>query len=285
MPVTTRSSWVQPDHYYTLGNFLGTIDETFFSNEELYGFAGNDTLQGGSGSDTLDGGSGADVLVGGAGNDTMYGGYGSDQFIIDEGDTIVEGQFQGTDTVLAGFSYTLADNFERLTLTGTAAIDGTGNAAANILTGNAAANTLDGLGEADLLYGGGGNDLLTGGLQADRMWGGTGRDTFIFNAVNESSASLTTADRIEDFVTAVDKIKLSPIDASSVLTGEQGFVWRGTGLIGTSASGEVSYRKFDLTGTANDYTAIYIDTDSDATVEMVIRLKGLVTLAASDFIL
>ncbi|MBD2443165.1 hypothetical protein H6G25_08115, partial [Dolichospermum sp. FACHB-1091] len=50
-----------------------------------------------------------------------------------------------TDTLTASVTTTLPANVENLTLTGTAAINGTGNAGNNILTGNSANNTLSGL--------------------------------------------------------------------------------------------------------------------------------------------
>ncbi len=66
----------------------------------------------------------------------------------------------GIDTITSSFTRSLASfgTVENLTLIGGAAINGTGNALANVLTGNAAANMLDGLGGADLLRGGAGND-------------------------------------------------------------------------------------------------------------------------------
>ncbi|WP_236721457.1 Calx-beta domain-containing protein [Trichormus sp. NMC-1] len=50
-----------------------------------------------------------------------------------------------TDTLIASATTTLPTNVENLTLTGTTAINGTGNASNNVLTGNSANNTLTGL--------------------------------------------------------------------------------------------------------------------------------------------
>jgi hypothetical protein len=71
----------------------------------------------------------------------------------------------------------LSANTENLALTGTAAINGTGNALANALAGNDANNVLSGGDGADLLWGGAGNDTLQGGLGNDLLQGGLGNDT------------------------------------------------------------------------------------------------------------
>ena len=62
------------------------------------------------------------------------------------------------DTLAAHLARDLDGSFEALVLTGTAAINATGNALANTLTGNAGANVLDGMAGADLMAGGLGND-------------------------------------------------------------------------------------------------------------------------------
>mgnify|MGYP000851924213 CR=1 FL=1 len=72
-----------------------------------------------------------------------------------------------------------------LTLTGSSAINGTGNTLNNVLIGNSAINTLTGGTGNDDLTGGAGNDALNGGDGADRYFfaSGDGSDT-----INNSSA-------------------------------------------------------------------------------------------------
>jgi Ca2+-binding RTX toxin-like protein len=116
----------------------------------------------------LTGNGAANTLNGGAGADTMAGGLGSDTYVVDNaGDVVTEAGAAGTDTVQSTITLTLGANLENLTLTGVAAVNGTGNGLANILTGNGAANTLTGLGGNDTLNGGGGVDTMIGGLGND----------------------------------------------------------------------------------------------------------------------
>lgn len=130
--------------------------------DTLNGTAGDDLLTGLAGNDRLNGQAGADTLDGGAGNDTMAGGQGNDVYIVDSTrDSLSESTNQGTDLVLSSVNFTLANNFENLTLTGTAAINATGNGVANVLTGNAGANAINGQGGADTMIGGAGADTYT----------------------------------------------------------------------------------------------------------------------------
>jgi clostripain len=121
-----------------------------------------DILKGGSKADSITGGDGNDTLDGGAGIDTLIGGLGNDIYQVDTTtDIITELAAQGTDTIQSSVTFSLAalTNVENLTLTGTTAINGTGNTANNIITGNSAANTLNGGTGIDTLIGGLGNDI------------------------------------------------------------------------------------------------------------------------------
>jgi Ca2+-binding RTX toxin-like protein len=98
-----------------------------------------------------------------SGTATIYGGLGDDIFNVKtSGVTLIENANEGTDLVNASISWVLGANFENLTLTGSAAIDGTGNTLGNVIRGNNAANALDGGVGNDTLIANGGNDTLIG---------------------------------------------------------------------------------------------------------------------------
>ena len=143
------------------------------------------------------------VLNGGAGADSMRGGAGNDTYVIDNvGDTVTETANAGTDTVQSRLGFTLGNNVEYLTLTGTSAINGTGNTLNNVITGYGAANSLRGGVGNDTLNGSVGNDVLIGGAGNDRLAGGTGNDTFHFdNKVGK--------DTIIDFNSVADTFRFS----------------------------------------------------------------------------
>ena len=148
-------------------------------HDVLTGTAGDDILNGKGGADTLNGLAGKDILFGGTGADTMAGGTDNDTYYVDNsGDKVIELAGEGIDTVVSSRQYVLGDNVERLTLTGTTNISGTGNALNNILIGNDGDNHLSGLAGNDTLSGGLGNDVLDGGKGADAMKGGAGDDRY-----------------------------------------------------------------------------------------------------------
>lgn len=177
-------------------------------NDVLNGFGGDDRIIGGAGNDRMDGGAGNDTLDGGAGVDRMTGGSGNDVYLVSEiADSIVEEEDGGVDTVLAGFTFTLAEgsHLENLTLTGKSSLNGFGNSADNVITGNSAHN---------LLSGGDGDDRLVGGAGNDTLAGGAGDDLFVF----DTRAARNNIDRITDFLSGSDKILLDDIIYSALGT-------------------------------------------------------------------
>ncbi len=178
-------------------------------NDVLMGGAGNDQLFGLAGNDTLNGQAGNDLLDGGTGIDTMQGGTGNDIYMVDRpGDVVTEFVNEGIDTVQSSMTYTLGANIEHLTLTGTAAINGTGNALNNVLQGNSASNTLKG---------GAGHDRLDGGLGIDVMIGGVGDDTYVVDRAGDVVTELAAqgSDTVESSSTYI----LGPNLEHLILTG------------------------------------------------------------------
>ena len=69
------------------------------------------------------------------------------------------------------------------------------------ITGGIGKDTITGGKGADTINGGGANDTINGGAGADTLTGGKGADTFVF-------ANFATVDKITDFATGTDKLKI-----------------------------------------------------------------------------
>ena len=152
--------------------------DTFDSIENLTGSAFNDTLIGDAGINVLTGGAGNDRIDGRGGADTMIGGAGTDIYSVDDtGDKIVEAAGQGNDIAYVSVNgYVMADNLERLVLTGSA----------YLATGNDSDNVMRGAGSGfHELHGAGGNDQLLGGTDGDNLYGGTGNDIYYVNSASD----------------------------------------------------------------------------------------------------
>jgi Ca2+-binding RTX toxin-like protein len=168
---------------YTLGENVENLTLTGSASINGVGNELNNSITGNAAANTLDGGAGNDTLNGGLGADTLRGGTGNDTYVVDNaGDLVIELEGQGTDRVNSSISYTLGENVENLTLTGSASINGTGNAVNNTLTGNAGANSLNG---------GSGNDRLVGGSGNDTYWLGRG---FGIDTITENDATAGNTD-------------------------------------------------------------------------------------------
>jgi Ca2+-binding RTX toxin-like protein len=214
--VQTSVDYTLPENVENAVLLSGALNVT--GNDEANRLFGN------AEANTLIGGGGNDTLVGQAGADTMIGGTGDDYYDVDNaGDRVVEKAGEGRDTVAASIDYTLSDNVENLTLTGTA-LRGTGNALDNTLVGNALNNTLSG---------GAGNDVLDGGAGADTMAGGTGNDTYyvdnagdrVVEAAGEgadcinSSVDYALPDNVEKLVLTGSALRATGNDLDNVLHG------------------------------------------------------------------
>jgi len=244
-----------------------------------------DTAADGTGNSLVNrvyGNSASNILDGGAGADDMRGAAAGDTYIVDNvGDTIVETNAlnSGIDTVRSSVSYTLPDNVERITLTGTSAINATGNALANSLFGNSAANVLSGAaGNDDMraangndsLSGGDGNDTLRGQLGNDTLTGGNGADRFRFDSVISGGNNV---DLISDYLASdADVIELDQtiftalsagslpstafISGSAFTTAAQRIMFTGTELFyDPDGTGSAASQRFATTPVGTTITA------------------------------
>ncbi len=219
---------------YTLG---ANLDNATLTNAVAYNLTGNALAN------TLTGNALANTLTGVGGNDTLIGGNGNDTYVVTAGDTVVEnGLASDIDTVSADFSYSLGANLENLTLSGSANIDGTGNALKNTITGNIGNNAIDGGDGVDILKGGKGDDTYT----VDIVKVGTGstataafqdsvtevaeqgNDSLVLRGVVGDLSNATTInldvniENLDVSATGITKLNLTGNVSDNILTGNSG---------------------------------------------------------------
>jgi Ca2+-binding RTX toxin-like protein len=238
--------------------------------------------------ENLVGGSGVDVLTGDAANNVLDGGADQVADVIDGGagiDTISFGSITGTMGVtlsLGAYNATTKTTSQTFAKIGSALTDKinnveniTGSKNADILSGNAGDNIVRGEAGLDTLMGGLGTDSLHGG--SDKV-----KDIFDFNDVAESKMS-TARDRIYNFLTTIDKIDLSGIDANTKLSGDQGF---GKTLGAKALANSLWHELKDVDGKASTKDiVIYGDVDGNMTADFEIGLVGVTAIAAGDLVL
>ena len=217
------------DHVYSSVNF--TLGAT--SYVELLTLTGSAAINGTG--NNLD-----NVLTGNAGNNVLTGGKGHDTYYVQNtGDTVIEANGQGTDHVYSSVSFTLGATsyVENLTLTGSAAINGTGNNIANVITAAAGVNVLT---------------------------GAKGADTFVWTAPSHSTVA--ASDLIAD-LSSSDFIDLSRIDANTTVAGVQHF-----SLVDafTNTAGQVTLT-YDA---GTNITSLQADTNGDGVADMLVRITG-----------
>jgi hypothetical protein len=144
------------------------------------------------------GGSGNDIFdwdaTSRAGNDMMYGGSGNDTYVVDSmSDVVVELANEGTDTIWADFTYSIAavSNVENLRLFGAASINATGNSLNNTLEGTSGNNTIDGGSGIDTA-------IYTGTAASHTIAIGTTSSTIVDKTANrDGTDTLTNIERLQ----------------------------------------------------------------------------------------
>ena len=181
-----------------------------------------------------------------------------------------------SDTLTASVTTTLPTNVENLTLTGTTAINGTGNAGNNILQGNSGNNILSGLN---------GNDTLTGGVGNDTLTGGVGNDKYLFQSSGVFSSALGT-DYITQFEARQDQVVLSKTTFAAI-TNAVGQAFTDFAVVSNDASVDASNARIVFSqGTGSIF---YNQNGNLLSPTAVFKFAYLgnseITLSSSDFIL
>ncbi len=307
------------------GNGNDTLDFSGFSNNQIIdlrstdksssslftsniaGLTGNlviaaetiiENAVGGSGSDTITGNNVNNNLDGGGGNDLLIGGLGDDTYVVESiADNVSENLNEGTDLVLTSVSFTLPNNVENITLTGSSDINATGNSLDNKLKGNSGTNKIDGaLGTDTVIFDGLFSDYslsLSNGrlvIQDDRSGSPNGINTLENIEMAEFSDSLKTINELFDSLYTITKnnygaYDLNILDAAATEIINASAI---TSLFGTIAELNMSYASSGISGLGNESITISdtsIDASAlntlDANTTGVIDASAVTTLSGS----
>ena len=188
------------------GNGIGTMT-LIGGNDKMYGESGIDFMRGQGGNDLLDGGFGADVMEGGIGHDAYY--------VDDVLDKVTELVGEGSDFIYSSVTYTMSADTERLFLTGTGNINGTGlNGQVDVLTGNTSNNILNGLTGNDIMRGGIGNDTYIVDSTSDVVQEGAAAGT---DAVKSTATFTLTANTERLYLVGTAAINGTGVNGGSEL--------------------------------------------------------------------
>lgn len=242
-------------------------------------------LIGTSQTETLTGGAGRDIISPLAGADTVDGGAGEDLLVLSGSlsdysfERLADGSIAVVRTAVP--ETLMLESVEDVWFEGSQEYYGLwelvspyGTAADDELWGDARDDAIYGLGGADWIDGDAGDDTLIGGAGDDELTGGGGADVFRF----EAGGAVVGHDTIHDFSSGDDKIDLTPIDPDAVTAGDQAFAWIGTAAF-SNVPGQLRY------GLVGDDAVIQADLDGDASADLVITVRWVSSLQASDFLL
>ena len=144
------------------------------------------------------------------------------------------------------------------------------------ILGDSDAETVRGTALADLINLGGGDDVLNGGLGRDVLTGGLGSDRFVFSAALGGG----NVDRITDFASALDQIRLDDAVFAGLATGRLANSAFELGTQATSAKDRIIYDA--TTG------ALFFDADGTGAVAQVrfaTLVPGTVLVAGDLFVI
>ena len=264
-------------------------------NDTIFGGQGNDTILAGSvrgdlnaGADLIYGGTGADSINGAAGNDTIYGGSGNDLiFTFSRGNDLVYGNQDDDQIHLQGSSDTGYGGQGNDFIGASEKKDGE----VALIYGNLGNDTIFGGAGKDTVFGGQGDDDIIGLGNGDNLTGGLGADTFElltlprppFPVGDSSGLTSDRADKIFDFVTGQDKMKImgagtaanyNEVSLSFVDTVEEAVT-----AYNNNATGAKQYSF--LAGETDGY--LVTDVDGNKQADSVIVLKNVNQLSGFDF--
>ncbi len=266
--------------------FHGTSDndrfELYHGNDIAYGYGGRDYFRGGGGKDLLDGGPGEDTVSYSDKTGNIVVTLNGDQWVTVYGGGVAEDTIRSIESISGGAGNDLltGDSLNNFFFGGDGHDTLTGGDGRDDLYGARGDDRLNGQNGDDYLYGGEGNDTLIGGNGRDIMQGGHWGDVFMYYNVVEAQG-----DTIEDFNMGSqstfnrlerDKIDLSRIDADATMSGNQEFMFIGTGQF-TGASRELRFQYSYLEG----------DVNGDRVSDFWIHIPGVQDgqLASVDFLL
>jgi Ca2+-binding RTX toxin-like protein len=275
------------------GTASGDGTDTLISIEDVIGSDGADIIIGSTAGNELTGGLGNDKLYGGGGSDILYAGTGDDVVDAGDGDDIlIGGDGKGNDKYIGGAG---TDTVKYTSATAAITVDlvkGTATSTAGKDAAKIGTDTLSGIENViagkynDIVKGNTGVNVLTGDLGTDSLYGGADKvkDVFDFNAITESKTG-TARDKVYDFITKIDKLDLSGIDAnttSAMWVGDQAFLFNNT----TAKANSVWYKVADVDGnTQTKDIIVYGDVNGNNTADFEIGLVGVTSISATDFVL